>query len=136
MVSKFDETLRLLKPSATVAGRRAGVCAMGPIDPDEKIISMEVWLFQEGRGAIATGRSGEDIGSDERERPPFHGEGGDKGQWMIRTGLERDSAEFSKDVKARALAVALVEHADGGREIQQWEEEVTLDPDHVRPPHA
>src|SRR5205085_9938587 len=123
MVSRFDEVLHLMDPEteAPVAGLRAGPCGRGPVEEGACVLSMQIWLYQEradGRVAMASGRGGEDARAP-GEQPPYM-----DGRWMIRCGLDANSGEFSADLPASALALAIVRSADGRTTVEQWNQAV------------
>lgn len=125
MVSRFDEVLHLMDPEkeAPVAGLRAGPCGRGPVEEGASVLSMQIWLYQQradGSVAMASGRGGEDARGPQ-EQPPY-----DDGRWMIRCGLDAQSGEFSPELPASALALAIVRGADGRTSVEQWNQEVRL----------
>ena len=133
MVSRFDEVLHLMDPEKepAVAGLRAGPCGRGPVEDDASVVSMQVWLYQQrsdGRVAVATGRSGEDAAS-KGERPPYKGVPVQQGKWMIRTGLDDNSDEFSPDEPVSALAIAIVNTPEGDTVVEQWDQTIRLHAD-------
>lgn len=123
--SKFNEILPLLKSEKG----QAGVCAMGPVGDDDKLIWMRVWVWQQDGESIAAaaGSAGEQVpGAHElgsEQRPPFAGP--DKKQWMVQTKLEEESADFNLEKPALVQAIALVER-NGERNIVQWSQGVGL----------
>ena len=125
MVSRFDEVLHLMDPEKEdpVAGLRAGPCGRGPVEQGASVLSMQIWLHQQrpdGKAAMASGRGGEDARAP-GERPPY-----DDGRWMIRCGLDPNSAEFATDAPAKASALAIVRTPDGATKVEQWDQEVRL----------
>jgi hypothetical protein len=126
MVSKFREVLHVLEnpidPSV-----RLGVCAMGPVADGDELTWMRVWVAQQdgARVALASGTSGEHLGGHElsdMEVLPFT----DKKGWMVQTQLEPGSEEFSPGKPALAMAMALVRHQDGTRDVEQWSQAITV----------
>ena len=125
MVSRFDEVLPVLEDDP--GGARLGVCAMGPVADGDKLTWMRVWVWQQDgkRVAAASGTSGEHLGGRRRsskEKLPFTGKKG----WMIQTELEPGSQQFSAGKPALANAMALVEHADGTKSVEQWSQAVSI----------
>src|SRR4051812_37094755 len=111
MVSKFHDQLHPMDPAteAPVGGLRAGPCGAGPVADGGTIHSMQIWLYQsrsDGTVAMSSGRSGEDARSP-RETPPYEGVPVDRGEWMIRTGLDKNSGEFTIDDPVQAVALAI-----------------------------
>jgi hypothetical protein len=125
--SQFDDTLHLMDPAKDqpIAGLRAGPCGRGPIDGGGTILSMQIWLVQNNANgvAIATGRSGEGLGTPP-ETPPY------QGKWMVRTGLDKASAEFTTDRPVMAWAIAVMKAPEGPVSVDQWTEAVTLHAGH------
>jgi hypothetical protein len=127
MVSKFRETLPILDGPADDPAVRLGVCAMGPVAPGDRLTWMRVWVWQQvsDRVAASSGTSGTHLGShpvSDMEQIPFT----DKIGWMIQTELEPGSEQFVGGEPALANAMALVEHADGTRDVEQWSQAVTI----------
>jgi hypothetical protein len=140
MVGRFDAVLHLMDPvkEAPVAGLRAGPCGRGPVEAGMSLVSLQVWLFQsrpDGGVAFASGRSGEDVGGPD-EQPPFGGAAGSQGKWMIRTGLDAESAEFTTDEPACGVAIAIVKLPGGGTTVEQWTQAVRLHADHDHGDHG
>jgi hypothetical protein len=126
MVSKFDETLPILRGKAR-KGRRLGACAMGPVAPGDKLTWMRVWVWQlNGKKiAVSSGTSGEHLGGPRRtprEKLPFTPAKG----WMIQTELEPGSEQFAKGKAALATALAIVEHDDGSTGVEHWSQAVKM----------
>jgi hypothetical protein len=121
MVSKFDPELPARSNRSPVRGLRPGPCAMGPVGTGETLTSMHVWLFQitDDGMAVASG----DLREDQPEK------GSRKRRWRVRTGLDPSSVEFSTDKPAAAMAMALVEHKDGTKDVQHWSQAVTISSD-------
>jgi hypothetical protein len=105
--SQFDPSLQL----SSLGGPRGA----GPLEPRVKVLSMQVWFFQNGGNgtAFASGKR--------HDTGPFEGD-----RWVIETGLEQGSDEFSMDEPVSAMALAIVEHPDGRRELEQWNQAVSL----------
>lgn len=127
MVSRFDEKLPILEGRAKKKTVRLGVCAMGPVADGDKLVWMQVWVWQQnGKKVVAaSGTGGEHLGAHERsprEKLPFTSEKG----WMIQTQLEKDSEQFTRGKPALAMALAVVEHADGSRDVQEWSQAVAI----------
>lgn len=128
MVSKFREVLPILEGEA---GLRLGVCAMGPVAEGDELTWMRVWVWQQDgeRVVAASGTSGEHLGAHpvaESENLPFTAEKG----WMIQTELEPGSEQFSGGKPALAMAMALVNHPDGTRDVEQWSQAVSVSGGH------
>lgn len=116
--SMFDDTLHA-DPGRPAEGFRLGPCAMGPVREGDTVTHMHVWLLQNGRNvAAATGTSGKHA-KQPAERPPY------RGRWMIRTELDPGSDAFDED-EATALALAVVTHPDGSRDVEQWTQQVRI----------
>jgi hypothetical protein len=115
---KFDDSLSANPNRPLLHGLQQGPCAMGPVNDGDTLLSMEVWVFQEGRdrAAFASGSSRGDDG----EFDSF------TGRWMVRTGVHPGSDPFVAGVPALAMATAVVEHADGGRDVEQWTQAVGI----------
>ena len=123
--SKFSEVLPLLRSEKG----QVGVCAMGPVGDDDKLIWMRVWVWQQDGESIAAsaGSAGEHVpGAHElgrENRPPFARP--EKKKWMVQTKLEDESADFNLEKPALVQAIALVER-NGERNIVQWSQGVGL----------
>jgi hypothetical protein len=123
--SRFLEILPLLKGEKG----QLGVCAMGPVGDDDKLVWMRVWVWQQDgdKVAAAAGCAGEQVpGAHElarENRPPFARP--EKEQWMVQTKLEEESADFNHEKPALVQAIALVERG-GERNIVQWSQGVGL----------
>ena len=125
--SQFDDVLHLMDPATDkpIAGLRAGPCGRGPIQGGGTIVSMQIWLVQRNADgvAVATGRSGEGLGTPP-ETPPY------QGKWMVRTGLDEASAEFTTDRPVMAVAIAVMKDPQGVVDVDQWTQAVALHTGH------
>ena len=131
MVSKFDAVLH---PLQGAPAERLGVCAMGDVAPGDTLTSMHVVVLQLMDDGIASssGTGGQHLGGHAvapTEKLPMKGP-----RWMVQTRLEQGSMEFSTGA-ALATAVALVEHADGTKDIEQWSQLVAVMSRADRPHH-
>jgi hypothetical protein len=126
MLSRFDEALPLMTGRGTKSGVRMSVCAMGPVAKEDKLESMEVWVWQQRDDGIAlsTGRAGVHLGGrrSPREKLPF---GSAKG-WMVQTALAKGSKQFEKGRPAAAMAIAVVTRKDGTKDIEHWAQGVRI----------
>lgn len=115
-----------MKGRGTEPGVRLSVCTMGPVAKGDKLESMEVWVWQlhEDGVALSTGRAGKHLGGKRspREKPPFTA---DKG-WMIQTGLAKGSKQFDEGRPALAMAVAVVTHKNGDKDLEHWAQGVLI----------
>jgi hypothetical protein len=124
MLSRFREVLPILEGDA---GLRLGVCAMGRVADGDQLTSMQVWVWQvDGeKVAASAGKGGEHVGGHPlapSEQPPYTAEKG----WMVQTELEPGSVQFSEGKPALAMAMALVTHADGTTDVDQWNQAVMV----------
>jgi hypothetical protein len=104
--SQFDPSLELL-PGFGPHGK-------GPVEPGRKVLAMQVWFFQRRlNGAAFASGSRDDTG-------PF------EERWVIPTKLELGSDEFAVNEPAAAMALAIVQHPDGSKDVEQWWQSVTL----------
>ena len=122
MVSKFDNTLH---PLEGTPAERLGVCAMGDVAPGDTLTSMHVVVLQQTDDGVASssGPGGQHLGGhnpEPTESLPMRGP-----RWMVQTRMEDGSKEFSSGT-ALATAVALVEHKDGSKDIEQWSQIVAV----------
>jgi hypothetical protein len=127
MVSKFREHLPILHGPPDDPGVRMSVCAMGPVTPGDTIHWMRVWVWQQvdERLAASSGASGMHLGAhapSDMETLPFT----DTKGWMIQTELEPGAEQFTDGRPALAMALALVEHSDGSRDVEQWNQGVSI----------
>jgi hypothetical protein len=128
MLSKFEEVLPILEDEE---GLRLGVCAMGPVAEGDELTWMRVWVWQQDGGKISasSGTSGAHLGAHPlaaSERLPFTAEEG----WMIQTELEPGAEQFSGGKPALAMAIALVNHPDGTKDVEQWSQAVSVSGGH------
>jgi hypothetical protein len=129
MLSKFNETLRLLTGKPIDPDDTLSVCAMGPVAKEDQIDWMRVWVWQQDgdKRAASTGLSGQHLGAHDespKERLPFE----PGSTWMIQTKLEPGSAQFTPGKAAMAMAMALVTHPhDNTSEVQQWSQGVVIE---------
>jgi hypothetical protein len=122
--SKFREVLPILQGDDSLA---LGVCAMGPVADGEELTAMRVWVWQvDGtKVAASSGEGGKHLGGHPlaaSEKLPFKAEKG----WMIQTELEPGSRQFSEGKPAVAMAMALVTHKDGSKDVEQWNQAVMI----------
>jgi hypothetical protein len=120
--SKFDEKLVLATKSPKFedeTGIRHGPCAMGGVAPGDSLTSIHVLLVQDadGRVATATGTSERLIRADNPPQPE---------RWVVNTELEHGSDQFAVGKPAMAMAMAVVNHKDGGTEIDRWSQAVSI----------
>jgi hypothetical protein len=115
-VLKFDDTLRRSLPPIP-EDMRPGPCAMGGSD-GESLTSMHVWIFQQQQSedgerlAIASGDSRQPQQKADR--------------WMVRTGLDPESAPF--DTSKPAVAIALAHVTTGGKtDVKYWSQAVSYE---------
>jgi hypothetical protein len=134
---RFNESLRILAPAPgdpPPIKKGLSVCAMGPIEPGETIISMRVWIIQEtddiNQFASSAGEGGVHLGS----HPPVPGETfpNNGPQWMVQTLLEPGSAQFTPGKGALATAMAVVE-CRGKLEVRYWSQGVMIKEPHAHP---
>jgi hypothetical protein len=128
MVSKFRERLPILQGNAAVSGRALGVCAMGPVSPGDKITWMRVWVWQQAGNklAVSAGTSGEHLGGHNpsaKEQLPFTS----AQEWMVQTELEPGADQFTAEVPALAMAMAIIERG-GDRDVETWSQAVMVGP--------
>jgi hypothetical protein len=104
------------------------VCAMGPVEPGDEILSMRVWIHQEaeGQASASAGNGGEHLGGHDfdkasQEFPPTGN------MWMVQTKLEKDSPQFLNHHPALATAMARVKRG-GNIEVEQWSQVVMIAP--------
>jgi hypothetical protein len=123
-VSKFREVLPILQGDDSLA---LGVCAMGDVADGDELTAMQVWVWQvDGtKVAASSGQGGVHLGGHPlaaSETPPFKTQLG----WMVQTELEEGSEQFSEGKPALAMAMALVTHADGTKDVEQWDQAVMI----------
>jgi hypothetical protein len=124
MVSKFKDVLPILHGDKAL---RFGVCAMGDVADGDKITAMRIWVWQvDGNNvAASSGEGGTHLGGHPlapNEKPPYRTKKG----WMVQTELEPGSKQFSEGKPALAMAMALVTHADGTKDVEQWDQAVMI----------
>jgi hypothetical protein len=132
---RFFPTLDILVPRR---GEPAdiSVCAMGPVEAGDEILSMRVWIHQEaeGQAAASAGNGGDHIGGHDpapSESFPLKGD-----MWMVQTKLEQGSPQFKNHKPALATAMARVKRG-GSVEVEQWSQVVMIAPheeEHHHPP--
>ena len=127
MVSKFAEQLPLMTGKGKERGVRLSVCAMGPVAAGDKLEWMEVWVWQQRKDGLAasSGVGGRHLGGPRRsprEKLPFTTDRG----WMIQTALAKGSKQFVKGKPAVAMAIAMVTHENGEKDVQQWMQGVSI----------
>jgi hypothetical protein len=125
MVSKFNEVLPFLRDG----DRQVGVCVMGPVGDHDNIIWIRAWAWQQNGDEIAAsaGNAGQQVEGahklEDKNCPPFAHP--DKERWMVQTGFEPDSAEFTHTKPVFVQAMALIDK-NGERSIVQWSQAVAL----------
>lgn len=139
---RFFETLDILPPASPAeqaAMEEAGldpalalsVCAMGPLDKDDKILAMRVWLWQvvDGTARASAGNAGVHLGghalADSEVFPLLGTDSSD--MWMIQTQLEPHSPQFVNQKPALATGMAMVERG-GAVELEHWSQAVLIAP--------
>ena len=126
MVSRFAESLPLMKGPGEDPGVKLSVCTRGPVGDGERIPWMEVWVWQQRDDgvAVSSGRGGVHLGGKKspREKMPFTPEKG----WMIQTALAKGSKQFVVGKPALAMAIARIKRANGDLDVQHWMQGVTI----------
>jgi hypothetical protein len=136
---RFFPTLDILKPRKGEPAELS-VCAMGPVESGDEILSIRVWVHQEadGQAAASAGNGGKHLGGHDFDPPseafPLTGD-----MWMVQTKLEKGSPQFIEHKPALATAMARVRRG-GNVEVEQWSQVVMIGPhegghgeEHVEP---
>jgi hypothetical protein len=122
--SKFREVLPILHGDDSLA---LGVCAMGSVEDGDELTAMRIWVWQVDGDKVAasSGEGGIHLGGHPlapSETPPYTTQRG----WMVQTQLEPGSDQFSEGKPALAMAMALVTHEDGSKDVEQWNQAVMI----------
>jgi hypothetical protein len=122
--SRFREVLPILQGDPSLP---LGVCAMGAVADGDELTAMRIWVWQvDGRKvAASSGQGGVHLGGHHlapSETPPYTAPRG----WMVQTELEPGSEQFSEGKPALAMAMALVTHEDGTKDVEQWNQAVMI----------
>jgi hypothetical protein len=122
--SRFREILPILHGDDTL---RLGVCAMGPVADGDQLTAMRVWVWQQDGDmvSLSSGTSGHHLGGHPlapSEKTPFTAQKG----WMIQNELAEGSPQFCEGKPALGMAIALVTHADGSKDLEQWGQAVMV----------
>jgi hypothetical protein len=131
---RFNPQLDILTPSrADPPDLRLSVCAMGPLEEDDEIITMHVWVHQEadGQAAVSTGQGGVHLGGHAQapsEIFPLKGTP-QSTKWMVQTKLDEGSPQFIPGKPALATAMARVKRG-GAVEMEQWSQVIMVGPPH------
>jgi hypothetical protein len=100
---------------------------MGQVAEGDELTSMQIWVWQVDGGKVraAAGKGNAHPGKHPlaaKEELPFVTERG----WMVQTELEPGSEQFSEGKPALAMAMAIVKHADGSTDVDQWNQSVLV----------
>jgi hypothetical protein len=123
---RFFPTLDILIPRRGEPAELS-VCAMGPVEAGDEILSMRVWVHQEadGQAAASAGNGGRHLGGHDPEPSetfPLTGN-----MWMVQTKLEKGSPQFVENKCALATAMARVRRGENV-EVEQWSQVVMIGP--------